>query len=99
MWDSKGEGLGNKEATEELTVLDIISLKMNDGVMTHDIQLNSNQRKHLNNLVLLMDKPTLYAANVSENEIIQKKQNLEIQKLFNIAQERGKCSDPIMWKI
>ena len=67
----KNARIGDKDAKKELLVLDIISPKMNEGILVHDIELTSDQRLLINPLSLLTNKPTLYVANVDENEIVQ----------------------------
>ena len=57
---------------------------MNIGTLAHDIQLDAGQRKIIRPLSLLINKPTLYVANVDEDEID--------------AEERGKAAIRLCWK-
>ena len=85
----KTVGNGAKKEKEELKVLNIIYPKMNNGELVHDIQLDSIQIKLINSLFLLTNKPTLYVANVDEDEIAKEKRNPMLQKLFDLAEKRG----------
>ena len=85
----KTVGIGDKNSKEELKVLNSIYTQMNDGELVHDIQLDYNQIKLINPLFLLTNKPTLYVANVDEDEIVKEKRNPLLQKLFDLAEKRG----------
>jgi len=95
----KNARIGDKDAKNELLVLDIILSKMNEGVLVHDIELTSDQRLLIKPLSLLTDKPTLYVANVDENEIISKQRSIELQKLFDFAEERGNAAIRLCGKL
>ena len=72
--------IGDKESKEELKVLDIIYPQMNNTKLVHDIQLDYNQQKIIQPLLLLTNKPILYVANVDENEITAKERSQELKK-------------------
>jgi len=76
---------GDKEAKEELGVLEAISPGMNEGILVRDIQLDSAQRKILKRLNLLTAKPALYVANVDEQEIMSSKRSPQVQKVVDFA--------------
>ena len=84
----KTVGIGDKNSKEELKILNIIYTQMNDGELVRDIQLDSNQIKLINPLFLLTNKPTLYVANVDEDEIVKEKRSPLLQKLFDLAEKR-----------
>ena len=62
---------------------------MNKGEFVYDIPLDTSQQKYINLLALLRNKPTLYIANVNEDEIIKEKRSPDVKKLFDFAKERG----------
>ena len=61
---------------------------MNEGKLIRDIQLDSNQYKLIQPLLLLTNKPTLYVVNVGEDEISEEKLNSEVQKLVYFVKKR-----------
>ena len=95
----KTANIGDKKSKEELKVLDIIYPQMNNAKLAHDIQLDSNQRKIIQPLFLLTNKPILYVANVDENEITAEKQNPELQKLIDFAEKRGNAAIRLCGKL
>ena len=95
----KNARMGDKDAKKELLVIDIVFLKMNEGILVHDIELTSDQRLLIKPLSLLTDKPTLYVANVDENEIISEKRSAGLQKLFDFAEERGNAAIRLCGKL
>ena len=62
---------------------------MNKGEFVHDRPLDPSQRKYIHLLAQLTNKPTLYIANVNEDERIKEKRSPEVQKLFDFAKEGG----------
>ena len=95
----KNARIGDKDAKKELLVLDIILPKMNEGILVHDIELISDQRLLIKPLSLLTDKPTLYVANVDENEIMSEQRSVGLQKLFDFAEERGNAAIRLCGKL
>jgi len=95
----KNARIGDKDAKKELLVLDIILPKMNEGILVNDIELTSDQRLLVKPLSLLTDKPTLYVANVGENEIMSKQKNVILQKLFDFSEERGNATIQLCGKL
>ena len=91
--------MGDKDAKKELLVIDIVFPKMNEGILVHDIELTSDQRLLIKPLSLLTDKPTLYVANVDENEIISEKRSAGLQKVFDFAEERGNAAIRLCGKL
>ncbi|MFP3896166.1 MAG: redox-regulated ATPase YchF [Anaerolineales bacterium] len=53
----------------ELDILEWVSDQLRQGKMIRDLDLFSEQRKHLQDLALLTDKPVLYVANVDEQAL------------------------------
>ena len=72
---------------------------MNEGILVHDIELTSDQRLLIKPLSLLTDKPTLYVANVDENEIMSEQRSVGLQKLFDFAEERGNAAIRLCGKL
>ena len=95
----KNARIGDKDAKKELLVLDIILPKMNEGILAHDIELNYDQRILIKPLSLLTDKPTLYVANVDENEIMSEQRSVGLQKLFDFSEERGNAAIRLCGKL
>tara|TARA_Y100000310_G_scaffold337729_1_gene425535 strand:+ start:3458 stop:4558 length:1101 start_codon:yes stop_codon:yes gene_type:complete len=95
----KNARIGDKDAKKELLVLDIILPKMNEGILVYDIELTSDQRLLIRPLSLLTDKPTLYVANVDENEIMSEQRSVGLQKLFDFAEERGNAAIRLCGKL
>ena len=95
----KNARIGDKDAKKELLVLDIILPKMNEGILVHDIEITSDQRLLIKPLSLLTNKPTLYIANVDENQIISEQRSVGLQKLFDFAEERGNAAIRLCGKL
>ncbi|MBC8256631.1 MAG: redox-regulated ATPase YchF [Candidatus Marinimicrobia bacterium] len=91
--------IGDKDAKKELLVLDIIFPKMNEGILVHDIDLTTDQRLIIKPLSLLTGKPTLYVANVDENEIMSEQRSAGLQKLFDFAEARGNAAIRLCGKL
>ncbi len=81
--------IGDKESKIDLAVIEIILPKMNDGIMVHDIKLEKDQHRRIHQMALLTAKPTLYVANVDEDEILAENRGKNILKLFTFAEKRG----------
>ena len=69
------------------------------GLLVHDIEITIDQRKLIKPLSLLTDKPTLYVANVDENEIMAKNRSDKLQKLFDFAEVRGNAAIRLCGKL
>ena len=96
---NKTARIGYKKSKAELKVLHLIYPQMNNNKLTHDIQLDSNQRKIIKPLSLLTNKPILYVANVDENEITAEKRNFELQKLIEFSEKRGNVAIRLCGKL
>jgi GTP-binding protein YchF len=59
----------NKEAAEELVVLEKISLALNENKLIRQLDLTEDELKLIANLELLTQKPVIYATNVSEEDL------------------------------
>ena len=89
---TKTARIGDKESKIDLDVLEIILPRMNDGIMVHDIKLEKDQLRRIRQMALLTSKPTLYVANVNEDEILTENRGENIQKLFVFAEKRGNAA-------
>ena len=85
---AKTARIGDKKSKEELTILEIILPKMNNGIRVYDIKLEKNQYQKIQQMALLTAKPTLYVANVDENEMLSESRSEKIEKLFRFAVKR-----------
>jgi len=81
--------VGDKDSKEELVILNFIYPKMNEGMLIHDMPLDSNQKNCLRTFSLLTNKPTLYVLNVDEDEISAHERSPAIQQLFDFIEKRG----------
>ncbi len=90
---------GDKEAKEELCVLEAISPEMNDGVLVRDILLDSQQRNILQRLNLLTAKPALYVANVDENEIMSARRSPQVQMVVDFATSKNNSAIRLCGKL
>jgi len=88
----KTSRIGDKESNIDLAVMEIILPKMNDGIMVHDIKLEKDQRRRIYQMALLTAKPTLYVANVDEDEILTENRGENILKLSTFAEKRGNAA-------
>ena len=59
----------DKEAVEELAVLDKIKPVLEEGLSARTIEFTPEEEKIVKSLFLLTTKPVLYVANVSEDEV------------------------------
>ncbi len=89
---TKTARIGDKESKIDLDVLKIILPRMNDGIMVHDIKLEKDQLRRIRQMALLTSKPTLYVANVDEDEILAENRGENIQKLFVFAEKRDNAA-------
>lgn len=66
---TRKQARASKEAQAELTVLEKLSVALNEGKPVRQISLNEEESEVIKGLGLLTDKPVVYAANVSEDEL------------------------------
>ena len=72
---------GNKEHKAEYDLLTILLENLNEGVLIKNIELTSDQKKILKSISPLTAKPTLYVANIKENDLGNDNENLYLQEL------------------
>ncbi len=66
---TRKQARASKEAQAELTVLEKLSAALNEGKPVRQISLSEEELEVIKGLGLLTDKPVVYAANVSEDEL------------------------------
>lgn len=66
---TRKQARASKEAQAELTVLEKLSTALNEGKPVRQISLSEEESEVIKGLGLLTDKPVVYAANVSEDEL------------------------------
>lgn len=66
---TRKQARASKEAQAELTVLEKLSAALNEGKPVRQVSLTEEESEVINGLGLLTDKPVIYAANVSEEEL------------------------------
>jgi GTP-binding protein YchF len=66
---TRKQAKNNKEAKEELEILELIQQGLNEGKMVRKIELNEDQQAIIKPLGLLTAKPIIFAANVSDEEL------------------------------
>ncbi|MBU9722313.1 MULTISPECIES: redox-regulated ATPase YchF [Bacillaceae] len=79
----------DKEAIAEFEVLEKLREAFENEMPARSVELSKEQAKIAKGLHLLTMKPVLYAANVSEEEIIDAEQNPYVAKVRDFAQSEG----------
>jgi ribosome-binding ATPase len=67
--EPKGAELVNKELVSMWEAIQILKTEMNKGKLAREINLDEKQREQVKKLCLLTDKPVIYVANISEEQI------------------------------
>ena len=78
-------GGANKEQKEEARLLEICLKQLEQGKPVRTLQFNEEEKKIVDGFFLLTDKPTLYCANIGENEI-----GAPDNKYVELVKERAK---------
>jgi len=79
----------NKDAKQELELLNYIYPLMNQGTLVCDINLDKTNNKLIQPISLLTNKPTLYVLNVDEHAFSDTNHNSLIDEIFNYAKKKG----------
>lgn len=91
---------GDSGIIKEVELLEKIKPEMEDGKPVRNLDLSGEERKILRQLFLLTDKPVLYAANISEEDIGKKAGELELAgKVRDFAEKEGSGTVVISAKI
>ncbi|MBI4651352.1 redox-regulated ATPase YchF [Candidatus Desantisbacteria bacterium] len=80
---------GDKESEEEYKLLSKLKQALNEGKTIHSLGLSLNEKELIRECFFLTDKPVLYAANVSEEDISSPEKNSEYLKLRSLAETHG----------
>ncbi len=80
---------GDKEAKQELDVLERLKAAFEEGQSARSVQLDEEERKLVRDLHLLTIKPVLYVCNVAEDGIHDADNNPHVQAVRKHAAEEG----------
>ncbi len=80
---------GDKEAKQELDVLERLQAAFEDGHAARSVELNDDERLLVRDLHLLTIKPMLYVCNVAEDGIADADSNPHVQAVKNHAANEG----------
>ncbi|MGB9679201.1 MAG: redox-regulated ATPase YchF [Thermoanaerobacteraceae bacterium] len=75
----------DKNASFELKILEKIKENLDQGVPVRKISFSEEEKDFVNQLMLLTSKPIMYAANISEDDLIAKQENIYVKKLKEYA--------------
>lgn len=84
---------GDKKYQQELAVCDRMLQGLEDGTMVREMEFTEEEAEIVRDMFLLTDKPILYAANVSEEQLSEENP-AAVEPLRSYAKEHG--SDVIM---
>ena len=93
---SKDARRGEKSAVAETEVLKVIEPHLNQGKPAVTLQLTPEQKLISRNFFLLSDKPTIFAANVKENDLASADQNPNVQKVREYARTHHACETVVI---
>tara|TARA_B100000131_G_scaffold22062_2_gene21263 strand:- start:7605 stop:8705 length:1101 start_codon:yes stop_codon:yes gene_type:complete len=80
---------GNKEHKAEYDLLSLLLENLNNGVLIKNIELSNDQKKILKSISPLTSKPTLYVANIKEDNLGQEDENSYLKELKKWANENN----------
>ena len=80
---------GNKEHKPEYDLLTLLLENLNQGVLIKKIELTNDQKKILKSISPLTSKPTLYVANIKEDDLGNDSENLYLQELQDWANKNN----------
>ncbi len=80
---------GDKKAIAEMELLNKIKVHLEDGKPVRTMELDNDQKELLKEVYLLTDKPTIYVANVSENQIDNMENDPYVLKVKEYAKAEG----------
>jgi GTP-binding protein YchF len=70
---------GDKESKRDLEIMDKIQPVLEDGKPVRSVNLSDDEKERGKNWFLLTSKPTIYAANVDENSLMNPDENPHVQ--------------------
>lgn len=78
---------GDKAAAAELVLIDRLMPHLNDGKPAITLEMSEDEQGILNNFFLLSSKPTLFAANVAEDDLLDPDANPYVSQVKQYAAE------------
>jgi ribosome-binding ATPase len=78
---------GDKEAQAEVELIEKLMPHLNDGKPALTLSMNEDEKAILSKFFLLSSKPTLFAANVAEDDLLDPDANPYVQKVKTYAAE------------
>jgi GTP-binding protein YchF len=79
----------DKSAAFELSILEKIKSTLDDGKPVRTMNFDEDELPFVNQLMLLTSKPVMYAANISEDDLISGKENEYVKKLKEYAEKEN----------
>jgi GTP-binding protein YchF len=86
---AKAAGKPGEEAKAELALLDRARAALDSAVPMRAAAFSSEERARLRGLFLLTEKPVLYMANVSEQQLATQESDPQVQLVRRLAQQDG----------
>lgn len=80
---------GDKKAKQEMELLDRIMAHLEEGKPVRTMEFNDDEKEMLKEVYLLTDKPTIYVANVSEEQIPTMDTDPNVMKVKEYAKSEG----------
>lgn len=90
---------GDKESIKELSVLRALEEVLKQGQSAQTAQLSTDDLLLVKSLNLITLKPVLYAANISETDIVNPEENIYYQQFLSYAKEQQASVVPISIKL
>ena len=78
---------GDKEAAAEVALIERLLPHLNEGKPALTLDMSDDEKKVLKNFFLLSSKPTLYAANVAEDDLLDPDANPYVAQVKQYAEE------------
>lgn len=80
---------GEKQYLEELSVLKRIKIGLEDNKPVRNIEFTEDEKEIVKQMFLLTSKPVIYVANISEDDLILKRENDYVKKVKEYAEKEG----------
>ena len=77
---------GDKKLLAEVELLGRIKEHLENGLPARTMDLTDEEREYMDSLFLLTSKPVIYAANISENDLIDPDSCVYVQQLAKVAE-------------
>ncbi len=89
----------DKKAQAEIDVLEKIKSALESGKCARTVELNEEEQELIKDTFLLTMKPTLYIANVSEEQLLNAENDENVKKVMEYAKNEGAQVIPLCIKI